>query len=158
MSECEIRPIAAEETRLLRHLILRPHQAPETLVYPGDLEPESLHTGAFVDGRLAGIASVVHRPMPGGTDEAGWQLRGMAVLPEFRRKGYGEAMVRACIAHVARNGGTILWCNARKLAVPFYRSLGFAIEGKEFEVPTTGPHFVMWRTVRSENRTMGEGP
>jgi len=151
----DVRPIGAEDTRMLRHLILRPFQQPHELVYPGDLDPESLHVGAFVGGELMGIASVVPSLMLGDACETAWQLRGMATRPEARRMGLGTAMLRACLGHVARGGGTLLWCNARRHAVPFYRSLGFETRGDEFQVPHSGPHFVMWRPVRAENGTPG---
>lgn len=154
MTAHDIRPITADQTRLLRHQVLRPRQRPEELVYPGDDEPGSLHVGYFVDGTLVGIASVVRRPMPGEADASAWQLRGMAVLPEFRGSGAGAAMLRLCISHVARNQGKILWCNARTPAVGFYRRLGFNINGEEFQVPVSGPHFVMWRAVSPDDTLM----
>jgi ribosomal protein S18 acetylase RimI-like enzyme len=151
----EVRAISAEETRLLRHKVLRPHQAPEELVYPGDTERDSLHVGAFVGGALVGVASVVRRPMAGESAESAegaWQLRGMATLPGFRGRGLGAAMLRACIGHVARSGGSTIWCNARTPAVDFYRKLGFETRGSEFEIPVSGPHFVMLRAVSAEDR------
>jgi ribosomal protein S18 acetylase RimI-like enzyme len=153
--EFEVRPIGAEETRMLRRLILRPFQQPHELVYPGDLDLQSLHVGAFVGGELMGVASVVPNLMPGDNRETAWQLRGMAARPEARRMGLGTAMLRACLRHVACGGGTLLWCNARTHAVPFYRRLGFETKGEEFQVPQSGPHFVMWRVVRPENGTPG---
>jgi ribosomal protein S18 acetylase RimI-like enzyme len=130
---------------------LRPRQKPEELVYPGDAEPDSLHAGCFVGGNLVGIASAVRRPMPDRPAPGAWQLRGMAVLPEFRGKGLGADLLRACISHVARHGGTVLWCNARTPAAGFYRHLGFNIEGEEFHIPVSGPHFLMWRAVSSKD-------
>jgi ribosomal protein S18 acetylase RimI-like enzyme len=118
----------------------------------------SLHVGCFVGGDLAGIASAVRRPMPGEPAEPAeraWQLRGMAVLPEFRRSGLGSAMVRVCISHVAGHGGAMLWCNARTPAARFYRNLGFDTKGEEFQVPVSGPHFVMWRGISPGDRSCG---
>jgi GNAT superfamily N-acetyltransferase len=147
MSNVEIRAISAAETRPLRHQVLRPHQPPETLVYPGDDAPDSLHVGAFLDGALVGIASVSRQPFAGAQALDTWQLRGMATLPAARRMGCGSALVRACIAHVHRHGGAALWSNARLSALPFYRPLGFEARGEERLTPGTGPHFVMWRPI-----------
>jgi GNAT superfamily N-acetyltransferase len=147
MAGWEIRAISAEETRLLRHKVLRPTQTPAELVFPGDDHHDSLHVGVFVDGRMEGIASVVPSPMAARPDQEAWQVRGMAVLPESRGKGLGTALLKVCISHVARHGSTLLWCRARTPAVPFYRRLGFETEGDEFLIPVSGPHFVMWRTV-----------
>lgn len=152
MAPFEIRPILAAETRQMRHEILRPHQTPEELVFPGDLDPKSLHIWGFVDGEMVGVASVMPSAMPGDPPKEAWQLRGMAVRPRFRRMGMGRAMVMACLRHVALDGGTLLWCRARTGAVPFYQSLGFQTEGDEFNIPYSGPHFVMWRPITAEER------
>jgi ribosomal protein S18 acetylase RimI-like enzyme len=101
-----------------------------------------------VAGELVGVASVVPSPMPEKGCEAAWQLRGMAVGLEARRMGAGSAMLKTCLSHIARSGGTLLWCRARTPAVPFYRRLGFETMGEEFMIPVSGPHFVMWREVR----------
>lgn len=147
----QIRVVSAEDTRFLRHKVLRPRQAPEELVYPGDADEDSLHVGAFVDGGMVGVASVVRRPMAGESAQGAWQLRGMATLPDFRGRGLGAALLRACISHVARRGGSVIWCNARTPAVAFYRKLGFEARGAEFEIPVSGPHFVMLRAVSGED-------
>jgi ribosomal protein S18 acetylase RimI-like enzyme len=157
VAEWTVRPIAAADTRLLRHKILRPHQAPEELVYAGDDDAESLHLGTFLDGDLVGVATVVPMAAPdrlGMPDRPGerpgeraWQLRGMAVMPEFRGRGFGAAMVKGCMAHVARRGGGLMWFNARLVAVEFYRKLGFEAKGDRFEIPISGQHYVMWRAI-----------
>ena len=147
MTTGEIRRIGAQDTLLLRHEILRPHQAPRELVYPGDLDPASLHVGVFVGGSLVGVASVLPRPMPEAPPGPAWQVRGMAVKPEFRGRGYGAALLGACLDYVAAGGGGTIWCNARTSALSLYRAAGFETRGDEFQVPYAGPHFVMWRRV-----------
>lgn len=146
MLEHDIRAITAAETRPLRGAILRPHQPPEQLVYFGDDRPEAFHAGAFHDGRLVGIASVTPNPWPGADWPAPWQLRGMATAPEVRGRGYGKAMIMACLEHIAAHGGRTLWCNGRTTALPFYHACGFAPIGDEF-ITDTGPHYVLWRAV-----------
>jgi len=143
----DIRPIAAAETRWLRHTLLRPHQAPDKLIYPGDDAPDSLHVGAFDNGQLVGIASVSSQPFPGDPGQAAWQLRGIATLPQVRRQGYGAALIRTCLEYIAAQGGRIVWCSGRTTALTFYQALGFQVWGDEYEVPHTGPHYVMWREI-----------
>jgi GNAT superfamily N-acetyltransferase len=147
MPALDIRPISAAETRPLRQQLLRPRRSLEQLVYPGDDAPDSLHAGAFLDGQLVGIASISRQPFAPAPGAAAWQLRGMAARPEVRRQGYGAALIQACIAHAASRGGTILWCNGRTSAIPFYQALGFQVHGAEFENPETGPHVVLWRAI-----------
>jgi GNAT superfamily N-acetyltransferase len=147
MTSTDIRAISAAATRPLRHLLLRPHEPPEQLVYHGDDAPDSFHAGAFANGELVGVASVSRQPFTRVPDAQARQLRGMATLPQVRRQGYGAALIQACVAHATAHGGQILWCNGRTSAIPFYQALGFQVVGEEFEVPETGPHVVLWRTI-----------
>lgn len=155
-----VRYIAATATYSLRAAVLRPGLPLEAAVFPGDTDPTTAHLGAFSGGELVGIASVYREAPPGAADagaadagavDAGpadasaWRLRGMATLPQVRGQGFGKALVAACLEHVAARGGTRLWCNARTEAVGFYRKLGFATAGDEFDIPGVGPHYMMWR-------------
>ncbi|MBX0330633.1 GNAT family N-acetyltransferase [Oscillochloris sp. ZM17-4] len=143
----DIRPISAAETRPLRHQVLRPHQRPEELVYAGDDHPLAFHAGAFSAGQLVGIATVSPESCAAAPGRAGWRLRGMAALPTFQRRGYGAALIAACVAHIRGHGGEVLWCNGRTSAMTFYTAQGFAPYGDEFDTPGTGPHYVFWRDV-----------
>jgi GNAT superfamily N-acetyltransferase len=144
----EVRVVAAEETRPLRHLVLRPGQPPASTVYPGDDDPATRHFAAFADGHLVGIASLYREARPGGPPGvAGWRLRGMASAPHVRGRGVGRALLAACRHHVAAEGGGELWCNARTPAAGFYARAGFAVVGERFDIPGIGPHVVMVATV-----------
>jgi ribosomal protein S18 acetylase RimI-like enzyme len=141
----ELRRIPAAETRHLRHVVLRPHQRPEELVYPGDDAPDTFHVGLYVGDEQLGVASLYREPEPGTKDDGAWRLRGMAVLPKCQGMGYGTALLRNCMEHARHQGGTQLWCNARTTASGFYLALGFQVKGSEFELPGIGPHYLMWR-------------
>jgi predicted GNAT family N-acyltransferase len=141
----EIRPLSAEEVRPLRQVVLRPGQAPESCVYPGDDVADTVHLGALDDaGRVVAIASLYREDRAGGA-AGGWRLRGMATDPGVRGAGHGAAVLAASIDHVAAAGGSELWCNARMPAVGFYRRAGFEVVSDEFEVEGIGPHVVMVR-------------
>ncbi len=140
-----VRPIAAVETRPLRQAILRPHLPPEQCVYPGDDAPDSLHVGAFLADRLVGVATILHQPPEGGSDPRDWRVRGVATLPEVRRRGVGMAMIRRCEEHAGEHGGRRVWFNARSDARPFYETLGYAVEGEPFRVAGLGEHLFMCR-------------
>ncbi|NJN16898.1 MAG: GNAT family N-acetyltransferase [Oscillochloris sp.] len=141
-----IRGISAAEARVIRSMVLRPGQAAEQLVYPGDDEPPSFHGGAFHEDQLVGIASVYPEAHPAYDWPAAWRLRGMATLPEVRGMGYGKGLIQVCLAHIAAHGGQNLWCNGRVNAAGFYTLLGFAAYGDEF-ITESGPHYVFRRQV-----------
>ncbi len=138
----EVATITAEQTRPLRHLILRPTQPAEATEYPGDHDPDTRHFGAFDGGRLVGIASLYREPRAEGPAD-GWRLRGMATAVDARGRGAGRALLGACRDHVAAHGGGELWCNARMVARDFYAAGGFDVVGEEFDIEDIGAHVVM---------------
>lgn len=150
-----LRSISATQTWELRHRLLRPNQARAASEYAGDAGASTLHVGAFAGGTLVGIASVFPEAAPGEDDRTAWRLRGMATVPAVRGRGHGSAMLQACIGHVARQGGTRLWCNARTPAVGFYTRHGFARRGEEFEIPPIGSHVLMERPVTRADAGLG---
>lgn len=136
-----LRAIDAAATRPLRRRILRPAQAEHELVYPGDDAADSLHVGAFDGERLLGVASVYRQSPEGAPPSPGdWRLRGMAVVPEARRRGVGAALLAACERHARARGGTRLWFNARLDALPFYFALGYVAIGEPYDLPGIGVH------------------
>lgn len=145
----EIRPAPLSDVRELRHLVLRPHQPPEDLVYAGDEAPGALHLGAFEDGRLVAIASIAPEPPPGSDDPSAWRVRGMATVPPARGRGIGGALLEACVEHARSHGGSTVWCNGRVPATAFYERHGFQIVRGPFDVPDLGPHHELHRALPS---------
>ena len=151
-SQLLVRAIQVEQARPVRNAILRPGLPAETCVYPGDHASDTLHSGAFLQGRLVGVASVFREAAPFHPTENDWRLRGMAVHEEARRKGCGKALIEACLAHAKTYNGSILWCNARLSALPFYKALGFERIGNMFDIPESGLHYVLWRNIDEQIR------
>ena len=147
MSEPEVRPITAAETRPLRHAVLRPGQSFEQTVYSRDDHPETLHLGAFDGDRLVAIASLYREARPHKSGRSGWRLRGMATDPDRLGRGFATAVLAESVAHVAAGGGGELWCNARVSALGFYLRCGFEVDGDEFDIDGIGPHVVVTRVV-----------
>ena len=139
-----IRTITAEETIAIRWAVLRPGFPRETAIFVGDDIATAQHFGAFDGGKLVGVASMYLAPLPERAGVApAWQLRGMATLPEVRGRGFGCALLDACVAHARAERAALLWCNARTSAAAFYAEHGWQILGGEFDIPTVGPHFRM---------------
>ncbi|HEX6230125.1 MAG TPA: GNAT family N-acetyltransferase [Actinomycetota bacterium] len=144
----EYRTADLADVRELRHRLLRPHQRPEELVYPGDHLPDALHLGAFERGALVGVASICREPPPGSEEPRAWRIRGMATEPAVRGRGIGGELLGRCVAHAAERGAAVVWCSARVRAEPFYRRHGFAVVRGPYDVPAIGPHVEMRRRLR----------
>ena len=145
--------ISAAETIAVRWPVLRPEFPRETAVFDGDDAPGTLHFGAFDGETLVGVASIYLAPFPAQPAPAkregmpAFQLRGMATLPEVRGAGFGAALLDACVAAAREKDAVLIWCNARTSAAKFYAQRGWEIVGGEFDIPTVGPHFRMWRAL-----------
>ena len=135
--------MTAAETFPLRQRVLRPHETADALsMRPGN--DEAVHLAAVEDGTVVGTAVVMREAAPWArAGEASWRLRGMATAEDKRGQGIGTAVLRAVLAYVARQGGGLLWCNARISARSFYERAGFVTRGDVWDDPDLGPHVKM---------------
>lgn len=131
--------VDADQVRPLRHAVLRAGRPLEESVYPEDELPDTLHLAALADdGSVRACGTFFPEPYQG---RAAWRLRGMASDPRVRGKGFAGALLAVALDRLRRGGVTVVWCNARTSALPFYRRFGFAAVGEEFEVVGV-PHYV----------------
>ena len=89
-----------------------------------ELDASCVHAIAYdVDGKAIGTG----RLLPDG------HIGRMAVVPEWRRRGVGAEILEALIAEARRRGRKEVVLSAQLQAAEFYRSAGFAAEGKVYE-------------------------
>src|SRR5687767_13094511 len=70
------------------------------------------------------------------------KMRQVAVDDTIQKIGIGKKLVLFSEEYARKHGYTLMECNARNIAVPFYLKLGYQIEGDEFtEVGI--PHYRM---------------
>ncbi len=135
-----IRPARCEEVIDLRHKVLRQGLPPETAIFPGDEDPTAQHFVVEANSKVIGCVTL---HLNHWQTEPAWQLRGMAVAHTHQRQGVGSLLLRAVDEAVSQSTPTLLWCNARTPAAPFYEKHGWTIESEVFEIPTAGPHVKM---------------
>jgi GNAT superfamily N-acetyltransferase len=131
-----VRALPIEQTRALRHAVLRPHQ---------DIAELAAHetAGAYAVGAYDGEELVaVGFVAPDGD---GWRVRGMATAPPARGRGAGAAVLDALVAYATAQGATRVWAKVRTPARSLYERAGFSVVSEEFELPDIGPHVVMER-------------
>jgi predicted GNAT family N-acyltransferase len=124
----------------------------KALKFPGDMADDTFHAGAYLENELIGVASAFHESPPFNQTVNAWRFRGMAVVEKARRMGCSSALINTCMEFITQQGGELVWCNSRTYAIPFYQSLGFVIHGEEFDIPTIGSHYLMWRPVNDRCR------
>lgn len=145
-----VRRVKLETIVDLRHAVLREGLPREAAIFDGDDDPTSRHYGAFDGDRLVGCATLHLNSYEG---VPAWQLRGMAVAPEFRRQNIGRAMLDYIDMETGSDLSVrLFWCNARVPATPFYQSLGWEIVSEMFQIPTAGPHVRMFRPAKAAQR------
>mgnify|MGYP005840413817 CR=1 FL=1 len=147
----EFRWVTADAVRPLRYAILRPDEPPEHSIYPGDDAPEARHIAVYEDGRLVGVASVLHQPPPGESDPLAWRVRGVATLPDVRGRHYGVGMMRRLVVYAAQQGGTRMWGYGRLEVKGFYERLGFRYEGEVLDIGRRNERQFMWRPVTEQD-------
>jgi len=140
--------ITAEEARTVRLPVLRAGLPPSAAVLDHDDDPDTHHFGAFIGDRLVGVATFFAEPCPVRPGPRDWRLRGMATLPEMRRRGAGRELVAAGVRVAVNDAGELMWCHARTSARGFYESLEFVAIGDEFHLAVAGPHYLMIKDLR----------
>lgn len=142
-----IRKISSKDTYVVRHPVLRPGKPIETCRFDGDDLPTTQHFGFFENGKIIGVATILHSSHDNWPNENCFQLRGMAVLPEFQGKNIGAQLVYFIEKELP--SPKVIWFNARISARVFYEKLGYKSIGDIFEVVGIGPHVVMFRSWNS---------
>lgn len=127
-----------KQRRLRWEVLRRPLGKPEG----AELNPheaELRHCVAVAAGEVVGTVS--WHPEPG---TASGKLVQMAVDPAWERRGVGARLVRALEARAASEGAVEVHMHARDLAVGFYATLGYRVDGEPF-VQIGIPHVAMRR-------------
>jgi GNAT superfamily N-acetyltransferase len=82
--------------------------------------------GKYVKNKLCGVNSLHLTP------NNIYRSRGLYVLPEYRRKGFGESLLKHTIQKSKDYGGDGIWSYPRNTALSVYTNAGF-IKDSEFE-------------------------
>ena len=82
----EIKSIQALQTYELRHPLLRGGRPIESCHLEKDLDPKSIHLGAYFEGQLVGVLSAMPSCLKNFKTQNGIQLRAIAVKDSFQRK------------------------------------------------------------------------
>lgn len=142
-----VKQISSQQTYIVRQPVLRPGKPLESCIFDGDDLPQTIHFGVYLNEILLGIVSVFKVSNYNFENPDQYQLRGMAVMPEYQKKGLGDLLLNAAENYIAQQQGGLIWFNAREIAVGFYKKAGYKILGSMFDIPDVGPHYIMFKHI-----------
>lgn len=142
-----IKEITATTAYDVRHPILREGKPLDSCRFGGDDLPTTFHLGYYIDTQLVGVVTLLEKDHPEFTTKKAFQLRGMAVLQDFQKRGIGDALVKKSEEMILARGRTLIWMNAREIAVCFYEKLGYKKHGNPFSIPKIGLHYIIVKTL-----------
>jgi ribosomal protein S18 acetylase RimI-like enzyme len=141
----EIKEISAFETIIVRHPVLRFGKPIESCQFEGDDLPTTSHFGLFYEDQLSAVISVFKAKNILFLEENQFQIRGMAVLEQHQKKGFGDVLLKYCENQIRNNKGEIIWFNARQTAIGFYEKYQYQKIGDGFEIADIGIHYVLFK-------------
>ena len=142
-----IKEITAQETFLVRNLVLRLGKPIETCFFDGDNSEQTKHFGYFDNTKIVGVVSVYKNKNAIFKFPNQYQIRGMAILEEFQGNGCGKLLVKHCEDYLISNEANLIWFNARETAIIFYEKLGYTKNGFPFVITDVGIHFLMFKNL-----------
>lgn len=146
----EIKKIQPTDTYIVRHPVLRKGKAIETCRFENDELPSTIHFGCFFEGKLVGVVSLFEKSNNLFEEKNQFQLRGMAVLEEYQKKGLGEKLIIFLENYIKNNQeNALIWLNARESALKFYEKLNYVVIGNVFDIKDIGKHYMMFKHLDS---------
>ena len=145
--DIQIKEILAKQTYELRHPLLRKGQPYDSCQLENDNHPQSIHLGAYSSSQLVGILSAMPNCCPDYNDQTAFQLRAMAVHPEFQRRKIASQLIQNIVRRLKEDSKVEnIWLNARVNVNALYLNNGFQAIGSPFEIKPIGVHqrFIKW--------------
>ncbi|MEG1023607.1 MAG: GNAT family N-acetyltransferase [Flavobacterium sp.] len=142
-----IKEIPSKETYIVRQPVLRKGKPIESCIFEGDDLETTHHFGLFQNENLTGIISLFTQSNPIFAENLQGQIRGMAILENHQKKGFGEALVKHCEEYCKQNKVDLIWFNARTAAVGFYKRMNYEVLGEPFEIKDVGEHYLMFKKI-----------
>lgn len=99
-------------------------------------DENDIHFGLFVGDKIVACLTLTD------SGDKRMKMRQVATDSGFQGKGYGRKLADEAERFAKAEGFKTMYCNARKVAVPFYAKLGYKIVSDEF-IEVGIPHFTM---------------
>jgi len=145
-----IKKISSAETFSVRHPVLRKGKPIESCCFEGDDLETTQHFGLYLEQEIVGIISLFKKSNSDFQENNQYQIRGMAVLENHRKKDFGKALILYSEEQCKNQNVDLIWFNARIEASGFYEKMGYQKTGTPFEIPDVGEHIVMFKKNKND--------
>ncbi len=136
----------------LRHKVLRIGRPIETCHFSGDNDQSTYHFSAKYKDEVVGCLSFMLATHSNFEEEKAYQLRGMAVSPEYRGRRIGEQLLSYAENALVKKGFRFIWCNARETAIRFYEKQAYTSYGRVYHIPKIGNHMTMYKYLKDAEK------
>jgi len=103
-------------------------------------DEHDIHMGLFDGNNILACLILTLQP------EGKIKMRQVAVDESKQGQGLGQMLSVEVEKYALEEGYNLIYCHARKVAVPFYQKLGYSIVGDEF-TEVNIPHYLMEKIV-----------
>ncbi len=107
-----LKKITASETYSVRLPVLRKGKSVESCQFDGDNSATTIHFGLYLNQELVGIVSLFQKSNPLFPEKKQFQIRGMAVLENQRKKDFGKRPSSIVKKDAAIGDANLIWFNA----------------------------------------------
>lgn len=120
-----------EDAKYVRQCVFIDEQGFQVEFEDIDDDEEVGHITAYDNGTLVGCARVCPSRLQAGfdADPKVWIIGRIAILPAFRKKGYGSAILAEVERYLQAQGATSAHLHAQMHAKPFYERAGYSAYG-----------------------------
>tara|TARA_B100001093_G_C26854807_1_gene1026870 strand:- start:425 stop:871 length:447 start_codon:yes stop_codon:yes gene_type:complete len=141
----QVKEISSDYCIEIRNEVLWPYKNLNKCNLDEDYSDYSFHLAAYFNNELVCVGSFFKQINSKLRFLNQYRLRAMATLPKARNKGAGKALIFHACSKLEVRGQEVLWCDAREIAIKFYKKSGFNILGDSYEIPIIGTHYLMYR-------------
>jgi GNAT superfamily N-acetyltransferase len=145
MIKIESKLIQSDLTHKIRFSVLWPHKNIYNCSLIEDNLKDTFHVGTFMKNELVSIGTFIYQNnIIFDKNDKQYRLRAMATEKKHQGKSMGKKLILFAKNELIKRKVKLLWCDARKIAIPFYENLGFKSQGKFYHIPKIGPHKLMY--------------
>tara|TARA_B100001113_G_C20837823_1_gene504007 strand:+ start:149 stop:595 length:447 start_codon:yes stop_codon:yes gene_type:complete len=142
--------ISSTSTYNIRKKVLWPHITNDNYSISIDDHKDTFHLGTFLNEKIISIGTFIKENNPKFNCKLQYRLRAMATDKNYRKIGAGKNLFSKGLEILKNNKIELLWCDARLIAIPFYKSMNMESLSGTYNIPKIGAHKTMYIYLKSK--------